>query len=78
MYKRFEDKKIEGNYVGEGYVAGGIIIFDSKGEPQYIYEEDTGEEFVVENKVAALELIRDAQQPSETIPSGTGEGFSEL
>lgn len=43
---------------GDGYTAGGLIIFNKSGEPMYIYEEDTGSEFVMDDVKAALQAVR--------------------
>ena len=49
---------LQGNMKGDGYTAGGLIIFDNNGEPMFIYEEDTGSEFVMDDIKAALEAVR--------------------
>lgn len=58
--KRLKAKNIDGNYVGEGYVQGGIIVFDKNGEARYAYREDTGEEVPVNDVVAAARMVRSA------------------
>ena len=51
-------KDIPGNMKGEGFIQGGVIIFDKDGIAKYAYEEITGEELPVEDILAALEAIR--------------------
>lgn len=58
MKKRLSEKKLEGNMVGEGMIQGGLIIFDKAGKARYAYEENVGEELVMEDIVAALKALQ--------------------
>jgi hypothetical protein len=70
MGKRLKDKKIEGNYAGEGMKTGGIIIFGTDGKPKYIYPEETGTPIDVEEFLSAVQSVRDLLEvttPSEEL-----------
>ena len=56
--KRLKDKGIEGNYVGEGIKTGGIIIFDNKMKPKYMYKEVPGRELELDDILAAVNSMR--------------------
>jgi len=58
MTKRMKEKKLKGNMVGEGFVKGGVIIFDKQGKARYAYEEETGKELNMEDIVTALNSVR--------------------
>lgn len=57
-WKRIQGKGINFNFKGEGLIKGGIIIFDTKGKPQYAYREETGIDLPVKELVLALEAMR--------------------
>eukprot|EP01083_Nonionella_stella_P059750 156418_1 len=61
MTERLSEKKLEGNYVGEGIVQGGVIIFGKDGVAKFAYEEETGKELVMEDIVAALKKVSEMQ-----------------
>lgn len=58
--KRLRKSNISGNFVGEGFIQGGVIIFDKDGEPAFKYEEETGLELPIDDIVSALEAVRAA------------------
>lgn len=68
---RMKSKGIEGNMIGEGLKTGGIIIFDTNGQPKYCYPEITGSELVVDDLLAAVQSVRDGNYYNE-------DGSSEL
>jgi hypothetical protein len=55
---RVGKKGIQWNTKGEGIVKGGIILFDTKGNPRYAYQEEMGVDLPVEDIVLALEVMR--------------------
>lgn len=59
--RRLKEKGLEGNMVGEGYVQGGIIIFDTDGNARFAYEEETGKELDIEDIVAALKAVQSGE-----------------
>lgn len=58
MTGRMKMKKLKGNMAGEGFVQGGVIIFDKKGKARYAYEEETGKELNMDDIVAALKAVQ--------------------
>lgn len=50
--------KLPGNFAGEGFLRGGVLLFDHKGEPAYMFEEQTGNELPVGDIVTAARTIR--------------------
>jgi hypothetical protein len=56
--KRLKKNRIKGNFAGEGFVQGGVIIFRQDGEPAFKYEEETGFELPVSDIATALDRIR--------------------
>ena len=56
--KRLQDKKIEMNYLGEGLIQGGVIVFDKSGVPRFCYKEKTGDEMPIEDVLAAANAVR--------------------
>lgn len=67
--KRLKKNKIQGNFTGEGFVQGGVIVFRNDGEPAYKYEEETGFELPVSDIATALEKVRCTAEPSHTCSS---------
>jgi hypothetical protein len=59
MNKRMKEKNLEGNFVGEGIVTGGLIIFGADGAPKYISPEATGTPLDEEALLAALNSVRE-------------------
>lgn len=57
-WRRVGSKNISWNTKGEGLVKGGLIFFDSKGNPRYAYKEEMGVDLPVQDIVIALEAIR--------------------
>mmetsp|Transcript_15345 Transcript_15345/g.42493 ORF Transcript_15345/g.42493 Transcript_15345/m.42493 type:complete len:137 (-) Transcript_15345:352-762(-) len=58
-WQRVRSKEITGNVTrGEGLVQGGIIIFDAKGKPVAMYEEQTGSDLPVADLISALEKTK--------------------
>merc|ERR1711965_43917 len=56
--KRFKEKDIEGNMIGEGLKQGGLVVFDKNGKQQYIYKEITGDDIPVDDIEAALKAVK--------------------
>ena len=61
-WHRLAKKQIGGNMKGEGIVQGGIIIFNKRGSPIAMYQEETGLDLPVVDLVNALETIRRLQE----------------
>jgi hypothetical protein len=57
LAKRMEDKNLTGNMKGEGLVQGGVIVFDKRGQPQAVYQEETGQQLPVQDILEALKAI---------------------
>uniref|UniRef100_A0A6U2ZQW4 Redox-regulatory protein FAM213A n=1 Tax=Entomoneis paludosa TaxID=265537 RepID=A0A6U2ZQW4_9STRA len=59
-WQRIRSKDIGGNVGGggEGLVQGGIIVFNAKAKPVFMYEELTGEELNCVDFCASLHLAR--------------------
>ena len=57
--KRNKEKNISGNYKGEGFTKGGVILFGKDGKPKYAYEEETGSEIPLEDILAAVQAIKE-------------------
>lgn len=58
MNKRLASKKIEGNFKGEGFKQGGVIVFDKEGAVKYAYLEKTGSELPVADILNAVRNVR--------------------
>jgi AhpC/TSA antioxidant enzyme len=56
---RFREKGVDGNFTGEGVTQGGIIFFDSDGNPVYAYEEQTGSDVPIRDVVAVVNKMRE-------------------
>lgn len=59
LQSRLKEKKIEGNFSGEGIKQGGVIIFGKDGDPKYAYYEKTGNELPVDDILAAVQSVKD-------------------
>jgi len=59
--KRLKKKGIEGNYKGEAWLKGGIILFDKHGNQRYAYLEETGNEIPISGLVTAAENLRNEE-----------------
>lgn len=57
-WRRITSKGISWNVKGEGLVKGGLIIFDTKGNPKYAYKEEMGVDLPVQDIIRALEAVR--------------------
>jgi hypothetical protein len=82
--KRFKQKNIKssaGNSKSEGWMAGGVLVFDKQGELIYVHEEQVGKPFDMDQlKLAIVEARRSNQayklakkqseQPSQTMSQG--------
>ena len=55
MSKRIGEKKLDGNFAGEGMIQGGLIVFDKEGNARYAYEEIIGDELNIDDIIAALQ-----------------------
>ncbi|EED87334.1 predicted protein [Thalassiosira pseudonana CCMP1335] len=49
MTQRLKERKMDDNYAGEGFIQGGIFIFDNEGKVRYAYEEEIGKEIEMES-----------------------------
>ena len=58
IHKRIRKNNITGDFAGEGFLQGGVIIFTKDGEAAFKYEEETGFELPVSDIVCALENVR--------------------
>jgi hypothetical protein len=65
MNKRLKEKKVEGNFVGEGKVTGGLIIFGADGAPKYMAPEATGSPLDEEALLTALDMVREISSTKE-------------
>jgi len=54
MGARAEEKKVKGNFNGEGLVQGGILIISPEGKVVYMYPEQTGSEIPLDEIRAAI------------------------
>jgi hypothetical protein len=61
-WRRLAEKHVVGNLKGEGIVQGGIVIFDKRGNPISMYQEETGVDLPVVDLVNALEYVRRIQE----------------
>eukprot|EP00977_Amphora_coffeiformis_P011009 scaffold2632_cov158-Amphora_coffeaeformis.AAC.1 len=61
-WHRLNRKKISGNIKGEGIVQGGIILFDRRGAPIAMYQEETGTDLPVSDLVNAVAHVRRSQE----------------
>jgi len=59
MASRLKAKKIATNYVGEGTVQGGVLVFDKEGNLAYAYEEKIGNELELDVLVAATRALKE-------------------
>ena len=57
MGARMKEKEIEGNLKGEGFVQGGVAIFDGNGEVRFVYKEKTGYEVPKAAMAAMMDAI---------------------
>lgn len=62
MSKRIEGKSIDGNLIGEGFVQGGVVLFDRDGKARYAYREETGRELPFDDIAAAALAIREEKK----------------
>lgn len=61
--RRLSKKKIQTNYIGEGLIQGGVILFDKNGFPKFCHKEETGDELPIEDIVAtAKAMMSDSQE----------------
>ena len=51
---------MEGNFVGEGNVLGGVLVVDKTGSVLYQYEETTGDQIPKDEIISALGALVDA------------------
>jgi hypothetical protein len=65
--KRLKDKKIEQNLIGEGLKTGGVIIFGTDGQPQYMYPEVTGTPMDEEVFMTAVKAVRNMEFAEQEI-----------
>lgn len=56
--KRIKKNMITGNFSGEPFLQGGVLIFKKDGEIAFKYEEKTGFELPVSDIAAALDTVR--------------------
>jgi len=67
-WRRITSKGIRWNLKGEGLVKGGLILFDTEGNPRYAYKEEMGVDLPVQDIVRALEVIRREAKMKQTPP----------
>lgn len=65
---------LTGNYIGEGLVQGGILIFDKNGDTRAVYLEETGNEPPLDDILTALKALQVENNQKGT----TGTTSSEL
>lgn len=65
VMKRIKKNDIKGNFAGDGFLQGGVIVFKTDGEPAFKYEEKTGFELPVSDIVIALEQVRQGESFNE-------------
>lgn len=51
---RLKEKKIEGNYKGEGFTLGGIIVYTPEDGVVYQYKEESGSEIPAQDIIDAV------------------------
>jgi hypothetical protein len=79
--KRLQEKNIKGsaqNHKNDGWMAGGVLVFDRKGELTYVLEEQVGKPFDMEELQCAIQEARDSSKaPSESSSEARDDAGSE-
>lgn len=57
--KRFKVKNIDGNYVGEGIIQGGVLVLDKSGKLRYSLEEDVGRLWNLDDIYEATQALKE-------------------
>lgn len=57
MSSRLSRKNIGGNLKGEGLIQGGVLVFDKDGNLAFAYEEEIGDELVIDDIRRAMLAI---------------------
>ncbi|GKY92237.1 hypothetical protein MPSEU_000194900 [Mayamaea pseudoterrestris] len=57
LKKKLKEKNIDGNFKGEGFIQGGLLLFDRDGNLQYSYDEQVGTDFEMDIIIAAAKLV---------------------
>ena len=57
--ERLKAKQIEGNFKGEGFLQGGVMMFNSAGDLVYSYQEVTGEELPMDQILETVQKLKD-------------------
>ena len=58
-YQRITSKGIDGNVnKGEGFVQGGLLFFNHRGQPMAAYEEETGEDLRLQDIISAIYYVQ--------------------
>ena len=55
--KRLKEKKVDGNYNGEGTILGGIIVYSKEKGVIYEYKEMTGSEIPKDDIINAIKEL---------------------
>lgn len=75
---RIAEKGIKGNYVGEGFIQGGVMVFNNKGKLYYAQEENIGTEFNLSEIALAMKGETSSSSTAENSSSNVGEAKEEL
>jgi hypothetical protein len=63
--KRLQEKNIKGsaqNYKNEGWMSGGVLVFDRRGQLSHVLEEQVGKPFDMEELKRAIQEARNANK----------------